>query len=379
MLVSRALAAHRPIFEVLAGDGAARKGRLTLSRGTVETPVFMPVGTLGAVKGVPFDRLEEWNCELVLANAYHLMLRPGLDGMRRAGGLHAFVGWRRPILTDSGGFQVLSLEKNRTVREEGVEFRSHLDGALHFLSPERAMDLQEAFGSDVAMCLDVCPGQPASPGELEAAVGRTVRWADRCRRSWTGSGALFGVLQGGGSEHLRRSCAEGLRAMDFPGYAIGGVAVGESKAEMQEAVEISCALLPEDRPRYLMGVGTPADLLRAVRLGVDMFDCVLPTRNGRMGHAFTSRGSVTIKHSCFTEDFRPLDSDCGCPVCRRHTRAFLRHLFVLKDISAPVLLSIHNVYFYLEWMRKIRESIASGELASLTAPPERKVDEEEVV
>lgn len=364
-------------FEILAVDGAARRGRLSLSRGAVETPAFMPVGTLGAVKGVPFDRLEEWGCQLVLANTYHLMLRPGLEGIRRAGGLHAFIGWDRSLLTDSGGFQVLSLEKSRKIREEGVEFRSHLDGSPRFLTPELAMELQSAFGTDVAMCLDVCPGLPAPEAELEAAVSRTIRWARRCRDAWRGPGALFGILQGGGRADLRRRCAEELVPMDFPGYAIGGVAVGESKAEISETVEISCAALPGEKPRYLMGVGTPSDLLRAVRQGIDLFDCVLPTRNGRMGHAFTSRGSVTIKNSRFASDFEPLDPDCDCPVCRRHSRAYLRHLFVLKDISAPVLISQHNVYFYLAWMTRIREAIAAGTLASLEAPPDRGGSEEE--
>jgi queuine tRNA-ribosyltransferase len=364
-------------FDILAVDGAARRGRLALARATVETPAFMPVGTLGAVKGVTFDLLEEWGCDLVLANTYHLMLRPGLEGIRRAGGLHSFTGWRRAVLTDSGGFQVLSLEKNRTIREEGVEFRSHLDGALHFLTPELAMELQSAFGTDIAMCLDVCPPLPAPNSELEEAVSRTVRWARRCRESWKGPGALFGILQGGTRDDLRSVCAEEIVPMGFPGYAIGGVAVGESKAEIAETTRISCRLLPKEKPRYLMGVGTPGDLLRAVRQGVDLFDCVLPTRNGRMGHAFTSRGSVTIKNARFAEDFTPLDRDCACPVCRRHTRAYLRHLFVLKDLSAPVLISMHNVFFYLDWMRRIREAIGSGSLDSLTPPPDGKIDAEE--
>ncbi|MGH9442415.1 MAG: tRNA guanosine(34) transglycosylase Tgt [Thermoanaerobaculia bacterium] len=364
-------------FRIFAVDGAARRGRLALSKGVVETPAFMPVGTLGAVKGVPFDRLEEWDCRLILANTYHLMLRPGMEGVRRAGGLHAFIGWNRALLTDSGGFQVLSLEKNRKIREEGVEFRSHLDGTPHFLTPELAMELQSTFGTDIAMCLDVCPGQPSGDRELEDAVSRTIRWADRCRQSWRGPGALFGILQGGSREDLRRQCAEAIVPMGLPGYAVGGVAVGESKAEISDATEMSCAFLPAEKPRYLMGVGTPADLLRAVRQGIDLFDCVLPTRNGRMGHAFTSRGGLTIKHARFSSDFQPLDPDCRCPVCVRHSRAYLRHLFVLKDLSAPVLISLHNVFFYLAWMGRIREAIEAGRLGSLAAPPESKVDEEE--
>ena len=361
-------------FAVDAADGAssARRARLVLGHAAVETPAFMPVGTLGAVKAVPFDLLERWDCRIILANTYHLMLRPGLEGIRRAGGLHRFTGWEGAFLTDSGGFQVMSLAGQREIAEEGVRFRSHLDGAAAELTPEGAMELQAAFGTDVAMCLDVCPALPASRAEVESAAARTTRWAQRCRQAWRGAGALFGIVQGGTYPDLRRRSAEEITALDFPGYAIGGVAVGEEKAEIERVTEATAPLLPADRPRYLMGVGTPADLLAAVRAGIDLFDCVLPTRNGRMGHAYTAQGSLAIKNARHGDDDRPLDPACACPVCRRHSRAYLRHLFVLHDITAPVLISMHNVHFYLGWMRTIREAIAAGTLAALSAPPDEK-------
>ena len=351
----------------------ARRGRLELGRVAVETPAFMPVGTLGAVKGVPFDLLEEWDCRLILANTYHLMLRPGLAGIRRAGGLHRFTGWDRGFLTDSGGFQVMSLAAHRVVTEDGARFRSHLDGAEAMLTPELAMELQSAFGTDIAMCLDVCPALPAPRREVEDAVAITSRWARRCREAWRGPGMLFGIVQGGTHDDLRARSAEEISALGFAGHAIGGVAVGETKEEIFRVTAITCERLPEDRPRYLMGVGTPADLLRAVRAGVDLFDCVLPTRNGRMGHAYTSEGSIAIKNARFAEDDGPLDPACPCPVCRRHSRAYLRHLFVLRDITAPVLISAHNVRFYLDWMARIRAALESGALASLNAPPDEKL------
>jgi queuine tRNA-ribosyltransferase len=363
------------LFEVLARDpgSSARSGRLSTNHAEIQTPCFMPVGTRGAVKGVAFDRLEGWDCRVVLANTYHLMARPGLALIERAGGLHAFIGWPRAILTDSGGFQVMSLASRRRITEEGVEFRAPEDGTRHFLTPERAMALQSGFGVDVAMALDVCPPFPAERPEIEEACRLTLAWAERSKKAYAGPGLLFGILQGGTHEDLRRRSASPLRDLDFPGYAIGGVAVGEEKSAIREVTELSAALLPEDRPRYLMGVGTPADLLASVRAGVDLFDCVLPTRNGRMGHAYGTGGEVVIKHERFKEDLRPLDPECGCPVCLRHSRAYLRNLFVLKDFSAPMLLSLHNVYFYLAWMRQIREAIAGGRLAGLVAPPEEKV------
>ena len=335
----------------------------------------MPVGTRGAVKGVAFDWLEAWDCRIVLANTYHLMIRPGLETIRKAGGLHSFMGWSRAILTDSGGFQVMSLASRRRITEEGVEFRAPEDGSKHFLTPERAMELQSVFGVDIAMALDVCPAFPAERSEVEEAGRLTLAWAERCRRAYAGPGLLFGIVQGGTHEDLRRRSAADLRELDFPGYAVGGVAVGESKEAIRDVTASTAALLPKDRPRYLMGVGTPADLLASVRAGIDLFDCVLPTRNGRMGHAYTSRGEIAIKHERFKEDLAPLDPDCACPVCRRHSRAYLRNLFVLKDFSAPMLISMHNVHFYLAWMRDIRSAVAAGRLGAVQAPPEEKISE----
>jgi len=333
-------------------------------------PCFLPVGTRGAVKGVAFDWLEQWDCRAVLANTYHLMARPGMELILRAGGLHAFMGWRRAILTDSGGFQVMSLASRRKITGEGVEFRSPEDGSRHFLTPEIAMDLQAGFGVDIAMALDVCPPFPAAPGEVERATSLSQVWAERCRRAYRGPGLLFGILQGGTSENLRRAAAGPLVDLGFDGHAIGGVAVGEPKEAIREVTDLAATLLPEDKPRYLMGVGTPADLLASVRAGVDLFDCVLPTRHGRMGHAYTRHGEITIKHERYKADLEPLDAACACPVCRRHSRAYLRNLFVLRDFSAPMLLSLHNVFFYLDWMAQIREAIAGGALAAVVAPPE---------
>jgi len=364
------------MFRVVSKDAAssARLGVLPTTHADIDTPCFLPVGTRGSVKGVEFDSLEEWDCRAVLANTYHLMARPGADTIRSAGGLHAFIGWPRAILTDSGGFQVMSLASRRVLTEDGVEFRAPEDGTAHFLTPERAMELQAGFGVDIAMALDVCPPFPAERGEVERACRLSEGWALRSRRAYRGEGLLFGILQGGIHEDLRRRSAFPLLDLDFAGYAIGGVAVGESKEAIRAITALSARLLPEDKPRYLMGVGTPADLLASVRAGCDLFDCVLPTRNGRMGHVYTRRGEVTIKHERFTEDFSPLDPECGCPVCRRHSRAYLRNLFVLKDFSAPMLLSIHNVFFYLDWMKRIREAIATGTLATLQAPPEGKIE-----
>jgi queuine tRNA-ribosyltransferase len=362
-------------FQLLARDAAsrARLGRLSTPHAEIETPCFLPVGTRGAVKGVAFDRLEAWDCRAVLANTYHLMLRPGIETIRRAGGLHAFIGWPRAILTDSGGFQVMSLAARRRITEEGVEFRSPEDGSRHVLTPELAMELQAGFGVDIAMALDVCPPFPVERQEVEAACRTTLSWAARSLAAYRGPGLLFGILQGGTHEDLRRASARPLVDLGFSGFAIGGVAVGEPKEAIREITVYAAELLPEEKPRYLMGVGTPADLLESARAGVDLFDCVLPTRNGRMGHAYTAAGEVTIKHERFKEDLLPLDPECGCPVCLRHSRAYIRNLFVLKDFSAPMLISLHNVYFYLSWMKRIREAIREGKLASLEAPPEGKI------
>jgi queuine tRNA-ribosyltransferase len=363
-------------FAFLASDpsSSARAGVVSTPHAEIETPCFLPVGTRGAVKGVEFDRLEAWDCRAVLANAFHLMVRPGIEIIRRAGGLHAFMGWARAILTDSGGFQVMSLASRRRITEDGVEFRSPEDGSKHFLTPERAMELQSDFGVDIAMALDVCPPFPAERGEVENACELSQNWAARSIRAYRGPGLLFGIVQGGTHEDLRRGAAQRLLELPFAGFAVGGVAVGESKDAIRSITALTAALLPADRPRYLMGVGTPADLLESVRAGIDLFDCVLPTRNGRMGHAYTSEGEVVIKHERFKEDMTPLDPSCDCPVCRRHSRAYIRNLFVLKDFSAPMLLSIHNVYFYLSWMKNIRAALRTGGLAQLMSPPEGKIE-----
>jgi queuine tRNA-ribosyltransferase len=367
-----------PPFRVLSRDATsgARLGLLATAHGEIETPCFLPVATRGAVKGIESDRLEEWGCRAILSNTYHLMARPGRDVIRDAGGLHAFLGWRRAILTDSGGFQVMSLSSRRRVTEEGVEFRSPEDGTRHFLTPELAVELQAEFGVDIAMTLDVCPPYPAERHVVEEACRVSGLWAARSRSIGFGAergGLLFGIVQGGTLEDLRRDAASSLVDLEFDGYAIGGVAVGESKEAIRAITAFTAPLLPEQKPRYLMGVGTPADLLASVRAGVDFFDCVLPTRNGRMGHAYTRAGEVTIKHERFKQDLTPLDAGCACPVCRRHSRAYLRHLFVLGDFSAPMLISIHNVFFYLDWMKRIREAISEGTLTSLDAPPEGKI------
>ncbi|HEV2064789.1 MAG TPA: tRNA guanosine(34) transglycosylase Tgt [Thermoanaerobaculia bacterium] len=363
-------------FQLLHRDlsSSARRGLIGAKHASIETPCFLPVGTRGAVKAVGFDLLEAWDCRAVLANTYHLMARPGIELIERAGGLHAFMGWPRAILTDSGGFQVMSLASRRRITPEGVEFRSPEDGTAHFLTPERAMELQAGFGVDIAMAFDVCPPFPAEKSEVAEACRLTLDWARRSKAAYRGPGLLFGIVQGGTHEDLRRESAAGLRDLDFPGYAIGGVAVGESKEAIRRVTEETAALLPPEKPRYLMGVGTPADLLASVRNGIDLFDCVLPTRNGRMGHAYTRLGEIVIKHERFKEDLAPLDASCLCPICRRHSRAYLRHLFVLKDFSAPMLLSIHNVFFYLEWMKVIREAISAGTLSQLEAPPEGKME-----
>jgi queuine tRNA-ribosyltransferase len=363
-------------FRILDRDpsSAGRRAILTTAHGEIETPCFLPVGTRGAVKGVEFDRLEEWDCRAILANTYHLMARPGREIIRRAGGLHSFLGWNRSILTDSGGFQVMSLSSRRRLTDEGVEFRTPEDGTRHFLTPELAVELQSEFGVDIAMTLDVCPPFPAERRQIEEACRLSLLWAERSRGSWSGKALLFGIVQGGTHEDLRRSSAGPLVDLGFDGYAIGGVAVGEPKEAIRAITAFSAELLPDEKPRYLMGVGTPADLLASVRAGVDLFDCVLPTRHGRMGHAYTRAGEITIKHERFKEDLAPLDSECACRVCRRHSRAYLRHLFVLGDFSAPMLLSIHNVFFYLDWMKRIREAIARGDLARVEAPPEKKIE-----
>jgi queuine tRNA-ribosyltransferase len=329
----------------------------------------MPVGTHGTVKGLTQVDLEQLGAEIILGNTYHLYLRPGEETMRALGGLHRFMSWDRAILTDSGGFQVFSLSALRKISEDGVEFRSHLDGSLHQLTPERAMEIQGALGSDIRMVLDECTEFPA--GELAArkSMERTLRWAGRSREAWqkiaeqgteTGPGLLFGIVQGGTYPELRRSCAEQLVAMEFPGYAIGGLSVGEARPLTYELVAASEQALPAEKPRYVMGAGLPEELPHYVALGVDMMDCVLPTRNGRNGCLFTSQGRLHIRQARFARDPRPVDESCACAVCQRYSRAYLRHLFVAEEMLGRTLNSYHNLFFYLDTMRRIRETIASG-------------------
>jgi queuine tRNA-ribosyltransferase len=351
-------------FEVLATDGTARLGRLTTAHGVVDTPVFMPVGTLGTVKSLTPEDLEGAGAQIVLANTYHLLLRPGPDVVRDLGGLHRFMGWPRAILTDSGGFQVFSLAKMRKITADGVQFRAPLDGTLRTLTPESVIDIQRALGSDIMMPLDECLAYPATREQTCDSLALTLAWAARARAAHARDGArgqaLFGIVQGGAYDDLRAEATERTVALGFDGYAIGGMAVGEPKPRMYELTARVAAALPADRPRYLMGVGKPEDLVASVAHGVDMFDCVLPTRNARNGQAFTSTGPLTIKQARFTRDAAPLDAACGCYACRTFSRAYLRHLFVTEELLAYRLLTLHNVRFYLGLMAAMREAIAAG-------------------
>jgi queuine tRNA-ribosyltransferase len=335
---------------------------LHTSHGDIETPVFMPVGTAGTVKALPHEWLEQLGAGIILANAYHLYLRPGHERIGRLGGLHRFMSWDRAILTDSGGYQVFSHRELRRIDEDGVHFRSHLDGSPHFLTPEGVMDIQQALGSDIAMVFDECTPYPCSHVDAEKSMERSMRWAGRCRERWRmvddGSRGLFGIVQGSVFPELRKRSVDALLDLDFAGMAVGGLSVGEPRDEMFEILESTAPLLPPDRPRYLMGVGTPQDLIRAVALGIDMFDCVLPTRNARNGSLFTSRGRILIKNAAYAEDESPLDPECSCMTCRRYSRAYLRHLFLAGEHLSAILNTLHNVSFYLDMMRKIREFIA---------------------
>ncbi|MGQ0761253.1 MAG: tRNA guanosine(34) transglycosylase Tgt [Acidobacteriota bacterium] len=374
-------------FEVQAREGEARAGIITTRRGEIETPVFMPVGTAGTVKGIRFEELEaaDLDARIILGNTYHLWLRPGIEAIKACGGLHKFIGWERAMLTDSGGFQVWSLTEIRKVTEEGTEFRSHIDGALCFLSPEISMELQTALGAEIAMAFDECP-----PGQIDHDAARrsmelTLRWAKRSKEAhvaqvvnlrWQESEsvdaqvnnlryrqALFGIIQGASHLDLRRESLERTVEVGFDGYAIGGLSVGEEKPVMLGIIEDIARRMPADRPRYLMGVGTPVDLVESVARGIDMFDCVLPTRNGRTGQAFTSRGKLNIKNARFAADKRPLDEACACSVCRRHSRAFIRHLYLAGEMLASILLTHHNLAFFLDTMRHVRQAIRSGQFA----------------
>jgi queuine tRNA-ribosyltransferase len=361
-------------FAITHRDGAAPRGQLVTTHGPIDTPVFMPVGTQGAVKAVIAPDLEEIGASIILGNTYHLYLRPGDALIARRGGLHRFIGWPHSILTDSGGYQVFSLAARRKVDEEGVHFRSHLDGSAHLLTPEKAVDIQAQLGSDIAMVLDECPALPSATDTLRASVELTARWAGRCRerfrtlresppnavRVTNPDQAQFGIVQGGTSREFRTWSADLIRTIGFEGYAIGGVSVGEASEEMYDVVGYTAPLLPEEQPRYLMGVGTPLDIVESVARGVDMFDCVLPTRNARNGQLFTREGPLNIKNAQYAEDDRPPDPDCACPTCERCSRAYLRHLFLAGEITASTLNTLHNLYFYLDTMRRIRDAISFG-------------------
>ena len=384
-------------FDVAAEEGEARAGVLTTRRGVIETPVFMPVGTAGTVKGIRFEELEsvELDARIILGNTYHLWLRPGIETIKACGGLQRFIGWERAMLTDSGGFQIWSLGALRKITEEGTEFRSHIDGALCFLSPEISMEVQAALDAEIAMAFDECAPGKATNEEVRISMELTLRWAKRSKKAFeklqrdkvwcsnetvrTGTDAgepqagmpalparraLFGIVQGASHLDLRRESLERTVEIGFDGYAIGGLSVGEEKSVMLDVIEDVAPRMPADKPRYLMGVGTPEDLIEAVARGVDMFDCVLPTRNGRNGQAFTSRGKLNIKNAQYTTDQRPLDDDCGCSVCHRHSRAFLRHLYLSGEMLGGMLLTHHNLAFFLDTMRRVRQAIRSGQFAN---------------
>ena len=356
-------------FELLSASGAARRGRLSTAHGEIETPAFMPVGTLGAVKGVSPMQLAEAGASVMLANLYHLSLRPGVEVIEELGGLHEFCGWDGPILTDSGGYQVFSLARLRSVDRDGVRFRSHVDGQLLELTPEKVVDLQRRLGVDLAMVLDECPPWPVDEAEAERSLDRTNHWARRSREAWRGDGALLGIVQGSVYPRLRERAATELIALDFDGYAIGGVSVGEGQPHKRRVVELTAPSLPADKVRYLMGVGTPAELFHAVSHGVDLFDCVLPSRNARHGLLYTSQGPLRIKNARFRRDPGPVDEACGCPTCAQISRAFLHHLIRTGEITGRVLATLHNLRFYLDFMGHLRKAIASGHLEDLAADP----------
>ena len=367
-------------FELKATDGLARRGTLRFPRGEVQTPAFMPVGTYGTVKGMTPAQVEDTGAQILLGNTFHLMLRPGTEIVKRHGGLHGFIGWDRPILTDSGGFQVFSLGDMRKITEEGVKFRSPVDGAQVFLGPESAIQVQQDLGSDIIMVFDECTPYPVSEQEAEASMNLSLRWALRCRQAHgEHTSALFGIVQGGMFTHLREQSLKGLTAMDFDGYAIGGLSVGEPKEDMIRILDHIAHRMPAHKPRYLMGVGTPDDIIQAVLRGVDMFDCVMPTRNARNAHLFTSGGLVRLRNARYRDDTGPLDPECDCYTCRNFSLAYLHHLDKCKEMLGAQLNTIHNLRFYQNLMQGLREAIEQGRLTAFVAafqarqaPPEPK-------
>ena len=361
-------------FELLATDGAARTGVIHTPRGEIRTPAFMPVGTAATVKAMMPQSVRETGADILLGNTYHLMLRPGAERIARLGGLHKFMDWQRPILTDSGGFQVMSLSDLRKISEEGVKFQSHIDGHAEFLSPERAMEIQRLLGSDIQMVFDECPALPATHAAIEKSMALSMRWAKRSKAAFAeqtdeekAGRACFGIVQGGTFADLRRRSAEALMDIGFDGYAVGGLAVGEPQAAMFETLEATVPHLPADRPRYLMGVGKPSDIVGAVLRGIDMFDCVLPTRSGRNGQAFTWEGALNLKNARFADDPAPLDARCHCPACRQFSRAYLHHAVKAGEIIAAMLLTWHNLTFYQDLMTELRQAIAQSRLSRFAA------------
>ncbi len=339
-------------------NSKARLGKITTEHGEFDTPAFMTVGTHATVKGLMFKDILAAGAQIILANAYHVFLRPGTEIIKKSGGLHKFMSWDKPILTDSGGYQIFSLALFRKISEQGVEFQSHIDGRKHFLTPEEVIKIQQSLGSDIMMPLDECVQYPCTKEASQVAMERTVAWAKRSKQVKADTGSLlFGIVQGATYEDLRLECAQRLVDMDFDGYSIGGVSVGESSNLIYNIIELVTDVLPADKPRYAMGIGYPFDILEAVERGVDMFDCVIPTRYGRNGTAFTSCGKLAIRNAAYTEDFRPLDPQCGCYVCQNFSRAYLRHLFNAKEMLGLILLSLHNVYFFLDLMRQLRQAI----------------------
>ncbi|WP_416914409.1 tRNA guanosine(34) transglycosylase Tgt [Seohaeicola sp.] len=356
-------------FDLHATDGKARTGAITTPRGTIRTPAFMPVGTAATVKGMMPESVAATGADILLGNTYHLMLRPTAERIDRLGGLHRFMNWDKPILTDSGGFQVMSLAALRKLTEEGVTFKSHIDGSRHHLSPERSMEIQRLLGSDIVMCFDECPALPATDVEVAKSMRLSMRWAQRSRDAFGDrpGHALFGIQQGGVTQELRAESAEALCAIGFDGYAVGGLAVGEGQEAMFGVLDYAPDMLPQDKPRYLMGVGKPEDIVGAVKRGIDMMDCVLPSRSGRTGQAFTRHGVVNIKNARHQDDPRPLDEACGCPACRGYSRAYLHHVFRAGEMISGMLLTWHNLHYYQELMQGMRDAIAAGRFAAFEA------------